>query len=105
MYYTFILIHSAQTLYRHLWWLPSATCASGLFPSTTGAYSNWHCGGSGGGGGIYVVVVGACGNAGYICKCGGRHLVQKYIYIPPGQVILGQVQHYPLEGTKSATTT
>ena len=33
----------AQTLYLHLWWLPSATCAGGLFPSTTCAYSNLHC--------------------------------------------------------------
>ena len=33
----------AQTLYLHLWWLPSATCAGGLFPSTTCTYSNLHC--------------------------------------------------------------
>ena len=33
----------AQTLYLHLWWLPSATCACGLFPSTTCTYSNLHC--------------------------------------------------------------
>ena len=26
------------TLYQHLWWLPSATCAGGLFPSTTCTY-------------------------------------------------------------------
>ena len=39
----------AQTLYLHLWWLPSATCAGGLFPSTTCAYSNLHC--------VVVVVV------------------------------------------------
>ena len=39
----------AQTLTLHLWWLPSATCAGGLFPSTTCAYSNLHC--------VVVVVV------------------------------------------------
>ena len=33
----------AQTLYLHLWWLPSATCTGGLFSSTTCAYSNLHC--------------------------------------------------------------
>ena len=33
----------AQTLYLHLWWLPSATCAGGLFPNTTCAHSNLHC--------------------------------------------------------------
>ena len=39
----------AQTLHLHLWCLPSATCAGGLFPSTTCAYSNLHC--------VVVVVV------------------------------------------------
>ena len=38
----------AQTLYLHLWWLPSATCAGGLFPSRTCIYTactycNLHC--------------------------------------------------------------
>ena len=47
----------AQILYLHQWWLPSATCAGGLYPSSTCAYiacryCNLHCGG-GGGGGIY----------------------------------------------------
>ena len=42
-----------QTLYLHLWWLPSATCAGGRFPSTTCAYSNLKlCGG----GGIYIYI-------------------------------------------------
>ena len=44
----------AQTLDLHLWWLPSATCAGGLFPRSTGAYTaciycNLHC--------VVVVVV------------------------------------------------
>ena len=39
----------AQTLYLHLWWLPSASYAGGLFPSTTCACSNLHC--------VVVVVV------------------------------------------------
>ena len=47
--------------------VPCATCAGGLFPSSTGAYStctycNLHC--VGGGDGIYVLVLGACGDAG-----------------------------------------
>ena len=38
----------AQTLYLHLWWLPSVTCTGGLFPSTTRTYTvctycNLHC--------------------------------------------------------------
>ena len=33
----------AQTLYLHLWRLLFATCAGGLFPSTTCAYTNLHC--------------------------------------------------------------
>ena len=45
----------AQILYLHQWWLPSATCAGGLFPSSTCGYiactyCNLHCGGGGGGG-------------------------------------------------------
>ena len=60
-----------QTLYRHLYWLPSATCAGDVFPST-GTYC-MHilplalCGGGcgdGGGDGIYVCVLGALGDAG-----------------------------------------
>ena len=59
----------AQILYQHLWWLPSATCTGGHLPSSTGTYNactycNLHC--------VvvvvcmYVVVVGACGDAGYM---------------------------------------
>ena len=44
--FTFQLL--AQTLNLHLWWLPSATCAGGLFPSSTCTYTactycNLHC--------------------------------------------------------------
>ena len=47
-----------QTLNLHLWWLPSATCAGGLFSNSTGAYTactycNLHCGG----GGIYRIFI------------------------------------------------
>ena len=32
----------AQTLYLCSWWLPSATCSGGLFPTTACAYGNLH---------------------------------------------------------------
>ena len=66
-----------QTLYRHLYWLPSATCAGDAFSSSTGTYCmhilqlalcGGGCGdgggGDGGGDGMYVCVLGACGDAG-----------------------------------------
>ena len=64
----------------------SATCTGSLFPSSTGTYTactlcDLHCGGGGGGdggdGGIYVVVVGACDNMLFVCRCG----LYKYIII------------------------
>ena len=35
-----LVVHQlAQTLYLHLWWLPSTTCTGGLVPSSTGTYT------------------------------------------------------------------
>ena len=65
-----------QTLDLHLWWLPLATCAGGLFPYNTGAYSacaccNLHC--------VIVVVVPWCR---VVVACGRDCVVVVYIIIP-----------------------
>ena len=69
-------LHFCATV-LHMWWLPSATCAGGLFPSSTGAYTactywSLHCVVV-----IVVVVVYMCLWKVHVamlvvCRCAGR---------------------------------